>query len=146
MPVSQCAIFDIDGTLIEDVNRKKYKKTNRDFFHTNAEIDSVILYNIAVLKVLKKCGISIVLISGKDAKYKSYWENWLKENFIPYDLFLTRKKGDTRETSIVKAELAMPYVDNCMIAVDDREDARKAYSSIGIENVVSELFFKDIGA
>jgi len=67
--------------------------------------------------------IRIIIVSGRDGKYREETVKWLDENGIRYDYLYMRMADDTREDSIIKKELFNKWIRNIynvLFVIDDR--------------------------
>jgi len=110
-------IFDIDGTLA-------LKHPDRDIFDgTKVGMDLPIYPVISILNALKKSGYIIIVLSGRDSKYRSETAMWLNYYLIDNDYLYMREEGDNRRDSIIKEELYRKYIEpkfNVVGVFDDR--------------------------
>lgn len=123
-------IFDIDGTLahIREGGRSPYDGTR-------VHEDTV---DVAVARMLNQLdGLNrIIIMSGRDAKYRPETEKWLRDNNIRYDEFYMRPEGDVRKDHVVKLELFDAHVRDrfAVHAVfDDRNRVVEMWRSIGLK-------------
>lgn len=134
----ECVIFDIDGTLAEDmVNRKPY-----EWSKVGSDTYDELLF--VALIAFRECGYNIVLMSGRDEVCRKETESWFVEGIIKfggacrfdYELFM-RPLDDQRKDSIIKTELFYKHVDGNYKVVgvfDDRPSV--------IRNVWHEFGFR----
>lgn len=124
----RAVIFDLDGTLALLNGRSPYDASM-------CENDTV---NQCVMDFLHFCGFEgnkIVLMSGRDSKYREQTEAWLKKHHVAFDLLLMRVEGDNRKDSIIKEELFRTHVlpkYYTRLAVDDRDQVVRAWRDIGL--------------
>jgi len=110
-------VCDLDGTLaIFNHHRGPYDASTCDKDRPN----------YAVLEVLTKFADThvIILLSGREDKYRTQTKKFLKNNDVPYDMLLMRKTGDARKDYIVKKELFDNYIReyfNVLFMMDDRD-------------------------
>lgn len=95
----KAVIFDIDGTLAH--------KCDRDIYDGSKAIDDYLDQNVYKLLCMEKnyLGNKIIIMSGRDEKYREVTENWLLKNNINYDELFMRPENDTRPDDLVKFEL-----------------------------------------
>jgi hypothetical protein len=127
MDLPTAVIVDIDGTLALRNDRDPY-----DF--EKCRDDTV---NEAV-HFLLECAhpeTVIVLVSGREDKWRSHTIEWLTWHGITYDALLMRKTGDGREDSIIKREIYEAEIEKrfrVIFVVDDRLRTCRMWHSIGL--------------
>lgn len=117
----ECVICDLDGTLaLFDGNPYE-----RDF---SQDVPSLPVLNLIA-------GKRIVFLSGRNGKFKSTTEEWLKKHVVgEYELHM-RQEGDNRKDSVLKRELYDLHVkDRYKVAfvVDDRPQVVRLWRSLGL--------------
>ena len=118
--------FDLDGSL---AIFNRFDKTALNFRNpydaAQCHVDMVNEPLRNVLNLYKQAGYVIILLSGRDSKFRPETEAWLDVNNIFYDSLYMRAVGDSRKDSIIKGEiyenLILPdfYVE---VAYDDRKN------------------------
>jgi predicted kinase len=121
-------ICDLDGTLCLFGDANPY---DRDFSK-----DKV---NVAVLSVLRSVlehyGHRIILLSGRNGKYKEATEKWLHDNDVRYNELHMRDESDVRKDSIVKREMYDNYIRgkyNVAFVMDDRNQVVELWRDLGL--------------
>lgn len=122
-------ITDVDGTTCLYYGKNPY---SRDF-----END---IPNLPVLKVLQSLKIAdpdlkIIVVSGRNGKYKKVTEDWFDKYKVPYDLFFIRDEKDMRKDVIIKQEIFENYIKgkfNILGVFDDRLQVIKFWESLGL--------------
>lgn len=111
-------ICDLDGTLALVGNRSPYDASNCD------KVDEI---NVAVLEVLvglNRLQYEIILVSGRETKYRGDTEKFLVKYDVPYDRLYMRETNDKRKDSIIKKEIYEKYIQpyyNIFLVLDDRD-------------------------
>ena len=121
-------ICDIDGTLAIHAERGPY---DMEKLHTDVPNDAVDL----VLRSLYHSGLGIILMSGRDEKYREATERWLERYLIPYDELHMRPRGDVRSDDIVKLELFDKHVRDRYwpwLVLDDRDRCVYLWRRLGL--------------
>ena len=96
MTNGEVVIFDIDGTLANNDHRQHHlngeKKDWDAFFSEQADDD---LYDMTneMLLMFNNEGYEIVLLTGREEKYRGVTERWLQENFVYWDELIMRPTG-----------------------------------------------------
>lgn len=118
-------ICDIDGTLA--------KKGDRDIYDgSKVHLDTVI---DEVAMVAFGCRADVILMSGRDEKYRVQTEEWLFDNDIEPKLLLMRKEGDKRADYIVKKELYDEHIKgryNIVFVIEDRKQVKRMWVEQGL--------------
>ena len=91
-------ICDLDGTLCLMNGRNPFNASKCDQDLINTPVANL-------LKNYKKLGYKIVLVSGRDDKYKEPTLLFLEKHAIAFDALLMRKTKENRKESVIKAEI-----------------------------------------
>lgn len=121
-------LVDIDGTLALMNGRSPYDTTR---YHEDKLNDVV----ADLVSILADAGVEIVVMSGRDERYRNETLNWLVKHNIPGDALFMRPAEDTRNDAIVKLELFFEHVApkwHVVGALDDRDRVVEAWRSIGL--------------
>ena len=111
--LATCIIVDMDGTLAEISHRSPYD--------TAKCLDDT--PNKAVVQALQDSKFDIVVVSGRENKYRELTEQWLQKYNVPYKYLFMRETGDNRKDSVVKREIwenNIKYRYNVWCVYDDR--------------------------
>ena len=117
-------ICDLDGTLAL-LGRDPYDATD-------AHLDTL---NSPVAKVLSLYNGKIVLVSGRESKYRPQTEKWLDTHGIRYDALFMRKTGDYRKDFVIKKEIYEQEIKGkyeIEFVLDDRDQVVKMWREIGL--------------
>jgi predicted kinase len=107
-------MVDLDGTLCLFTGNPY----DRDF-----TADTVNAAVAGCVIAMRDEGYEIILMSGRDGKFRDQTEQWLADNGIPYHQLFMRNEGDKRKDNIVKRELYDTFVApfyNVLFVLDDR--------------------------
>jgi FMN phosphatase YigB (HAD superfamily) len=134
-------LVDVDGTLVDVTGiRHLVEGGSRDFnaFH-KASIDCQ--PNFPVLQRVQELhdlGLSVVIVSGRDERFRRLTDFWLALWAVPCDRLLMRCSGDSRSDVLVKKEFFNELSQHFQIveAIDDREDLLEMWKSLKVERVV----------
>ena len=91
-------ICDLDGTLALMNGRNPFDASNCDKDLLNEPVANV-------LRNYKKLDYKILLVSGREDKYKEPTLRFLEQHAIAFDELIMRKSGDNRKDSIIKTEI-----------------------------------------
>jgi FMN phosphatase YigB (HAD superfamily) len=134
-------VFDIDGTL-SDANHRlplAYMK-EWDQFNSLASQDPVIV-RVADLMRLLSASKDIILLTGRNEKYRYVTMDWLKDAELDasYEELIMRPDGDFRPDHVVKLELLEKrfggregVLKNVWFALDDRDHVVEAFRNYGL--------------
>jgi predicted kinase len=120
-------ICDLDGTLALLNGRNPYDAASCE--------DDVL--NLPVYEILTRVGEdkTILLVSGREGKFKPQTERWLKANAVRYDALIMRETGDTRKDSVIKKEIYDTRIKpnyNVQFVLDDRNQVVDMWRSEGL--------------
>lgn len=121
-------ICDLDGTLAKIDGRSPYdaEKCEQDLL--NEPVASVV-------KSYHKNGYTILLVSGREDKFKPQTENWLRKHNIEYHDLIMRKSGDMRKDAIVKREIFDDFIKDkyyIEFSLDDRNQVVDMWRDLGL--------------
>ncbi len=117
-------LSDMDGSL-SLFDRDKKSPYNRDF--ENDEL------NVALASILR--GNNVILLSGRNEKFRKQTEEFLNKNNVEYLALFMRKDGDDRNDVIVKKEIFENEIRgkyNVKFIADDRNRLVSLWRSMGI--------------
>lgn len=121
-------LFDIDGTLADLNGREKFlKQAKPDWQSFNAKMEEdlpnapvVELYR--VLYESKK--FEIILVSGRQERFRKITESWLVWHQIPFSTLLMRHDNDSRPDWQVKQDILKMLQakgNEILLTIDDRQ-------------------------
>ena len=96
-------ICDLDGTLALMNGRNPFDASKCDEDLINEPVANV-------LKNYKKLGYKILLVSGREDRYKEPTLRFLTAHGIEYDDLIMRKTKDSRKDSIIKTEIYNDHI------------------------------------
>ena len=94
----KAVICDLDGTLSLLNGRDPYNAATCDNDLLNTPV-------AAALKMAKQQGYQVILLSGREDKFREPTVRFLNKHQIGYDLLLMRTSNDFRKDNIIKREL-----------------------------------------
>ena len=126
----EVVLVDIDGTIALRGDRAPHD-------HDSSMEDGVNWPVVKVCKALHNSGYGVVLISGRDEKYRDVTEYWLgAHNIFPHRLqLIMRQRKDNRPDEIVKRELYEQFVKpnyDVFAVLDDRNKVVKMWRELGL--------------
>jgi len=96
-------ICDLDGTLALLNGRNPFDASKCDEDVLNKPVANVLI-NYA------KLGYMVLLVSGREDKYKEPTLRFLEKYAIPFNDLIMRKTKDSRKDSIIKTEIYNEYI------------------------------------
>lgn len=125
----EAIICDIDGTLAKITDRSPYDtaKCDRDIVNRNVA-DVVRTY-------YKHKGRTVILVSGREEKFRDLTVKWLSQNGIFYDQLYMRPTDDFRPDTEVKKEIFDRHIRNkynVMFVLDDRDRVVNMWRDLGL--------------
>lgn len=142
----KAVIFDVDGTLCDVRSVRRYVeappgskkfKPNYDLFHSTS-IDCPPYSAVKRIAVrARELGLSIIVVTGRVAKWRGLTEDWLNRNSIPWDALYTRGHNDYRPDHVIKSEIneELQIRFKPLVAIDDRDDILHVWKTAGIVTV-----------
>ena len=132
-------IFDIDGTLADLNGRENFLHNGKkDWESFNANMDKD-LPNTPVVELYRTLYNSkqyeLILVSGRQERFRKVTETWLTWHQIPFDTLLMRANTDFRHDCEVKQDILKTLQaqgKEILLAVDDRQSVVDMWRANGI--------------
>lgn len=134
-------IFDIDGTISDASHRIQHAQAKDwDTFQSLAHEDPVIVKVADLMRVLSMSA-NIILLTGRNEKYRHITKQWLKDASLDYayEELLMRPDGDyTPDVEMKIGQLEKRFggkagvLANVWFAIDDRETVVEGFRNYGI--------------
>ncbi len=131
-------IVDIDGTLAEISQRRKYvenKPKNWDKFFQNMEKDGIHEEVVNTVRHYYLFKYEILLLTGREEKFREVTENWLEEKGIGYSKLFMRDTKDFRADDVIKEEIFKKHIEptyNVFLCIDDRNRVVNMWRRLGL--------------
>lgn len=132
-------IVDIDGTLANCDHRKHFmeqKPKDWDSFYRESVNDSVNHWCSYLLReIFEKNDLTILLVTGRPAQYRSSTQDWLEQEEICYAYLFMRQRGDFRKDAIVKQEIYEREIKGkyeVVFVIDDRRQCVDMWRAQGL--------------
>jgi hypothetical protein len=93
-------IFDLDGTFAFLGDRSPYDASKAE----GDEINEAVQFVYEAIRAGKP-DVAVILISGRDDRWRPETERWLARHGIVYDELFLRRRGDRRKDTVVKREI-----------------------------------------
>jgi hypothetical protein len=121
-------MVDLDGTLALHVDRGPYEfeRLGEDALNEPVAL---------VVATMRAAGHRIVLMSGREARYRELTEKWLADHDVVHDELWMRATDDRRHDDVVKAELFDAHVRrrfHIRFVLDDRDRVVAAWRRMGL--------------
>jgi hypothetical protein len=95
-----CVIFDLDGTLAFLGDRSPYDASRAE----QDEINEAVRFVYEAIRQGKP-ETAILIVSGREDRWRAETERWLARHGIGYDALFMRRAGDRRRDTVVKREI-----------------------------------------
>jgi len=136
--MTECCIFDLDGTLANVTHRlpliKGPKKDWNAFFDACVH-DTPNSYVVRLNHILFST-MTVIISSGRPDSHNDQTVKWLMDNDVRYHILMMRKAKDFREDTIVKREmLARIRIElgfKPVFAIDDRPSVVDMWRENGV--------------
>lgn len=127
-PTPRAILCDLDGTLAIITGRNPYDTARCERDRLNAPVAGIVRMHHAA-------GYRIVLVSGREDRFRPHTERWLAKHGIEYAELLMRQTRDNRKDSIIKREIyereiAPRYT--VEFVLDDRDQVVEMWREIGL--------------
>jgi predicted kinase len=127
--IPDAIIVDVDGTLaVFDGIRGPFEteKAEQDLVNTPVAL------TVQKLRQGLREGTAfrIIICSGREDKFRSITEAWLRKHQIPFDHLYMRPSGDFRKDAIIKKEIYDQHIKgnfNVLFVLDDRDQVVKMW-------------------
>lgn len=139
--MSDYVIFDIDGTISDAAHRVHHAQMKDwDTFQSLAHEDPVIVKMADLMRVLSMSA-NIILLTGRNEKYRHITKQWLKDASLDYayEELIMRPDGDFRQDFEMKLAMLEErfggkdgVLKNVWFAIDDRDSVVEGFRNYGI--------------
>lgn len=124
-------ICDIDGTIALPNGRNHYDSTKFDQDIVNEPVKQILDMFTNGESVL-----DIILVTGREEKFRQATENWLKQNEIHFSKLFMRSDNNQEVNAKVKFDIFQKEIKNnfkILFALDDSTEACKMWKLLGIK-------------
>lgn len=139
MRQKRAVIFDLDQTLFDIRHRLHFiQKEDRDWdgFHGAMHNDTLNMWAFRLLWMYDQYDYDIVILTGRNDRYRDETRDQLMRHEIPYNMLLMRQEGDTRPAKLVKLELYRERIAGRYQSVDaiydDNAEVCRAFMDEGV--------------
>ena len=126
----ECIIVDVDGTLSHINNCRNPYDASSAFEDT---LDDAVS---SIVAMAYQNGYKVMVLTGREEKYREVTISWLENNGVPFDELYTRADGDYRKDAVVKEELYEKHIKNrfnVKFVLDDRNQVCDMWREIGLK-------------
>lgn len=139
-------ICDVDGTLcdvrsirhhVERPEGAQRFRANFALFHACSEDSPAFPNVLRLVTELERFGYSIVVVTGREARWTELTERWLRRHGVRHVELMTRRALDYRSDALVKAEICAEIQTRYspLLAIDDRDDILAVWAAACIATV-----------
>jgi hypothetical protein len=96
----ECVIFDLDGTFAFLGDRSPYDASRCE----GDEVNGAVHFTYEAIRSGKP-DVAVLLVSGREERWRPQTERWLTRHGIVYDGLFLRPTGDHRKDTVVKREI-----------------------------------------
>lgn len=122
------AIFDLDGSLCEISHRSPYDTAK-------CLNDKPVKYVVEMAKLLSQNGHHIIMVSGREDKFRDLTEEWLAKYVgVEHSLYM-RPTGNFKNDALIKEEIYNQFIKDkydIRAVVDDRLRVCRAWYKLGL--------------
>ncbi len=121
-------ICDLDGTLAHLNGRSPYDASGC--------LDDGLNEPIAhIVRTYAGTGVAVILMTGREARYRRPTEQWQIKHGIPYAALHMRRTKDFRKDAIIKTELFDAHIRGkfeVLFLLDDRNQVVEMWRTLGL--------------
>lgn len=139
-------ICDVDGTLCDVRTIRHFVerpvgvprfRANYAAFHAASRQCPPFPMVVALVRELAAADWSVIVVTGREARWAALTAEWLDSHEIPYKVLLSRAELDYRADAIVKAEMCDQIHQrySAQLAIDDRHDILDVWARAGISTI-----------
>jgi hypothetical protein len=104
-PARDCVIFDLDGTFAFLGDRSPYNASRCE----EDEINAAVYFVYEAIR-RGQPETAVLLISGREERWRPQTERWLARHGITCDALYLRRSGDRRKDTVVKREIYEEHI------------------------------------
>lgn len=121
-------LCDLDGTLALLTARGPYDTAKCELDELNEPIAHL-------LRTYAAAGIAVVLISGREDRFRSHTKRWLTRHAVPFDALFMRPTRDFRKDALIKREIYDRDIEpkyDIIFVLDDRDQVVQMWRNLGL--------------
>ena len=127
-PLPIAIICDLDGTLAHLNGRNPYDASTC--------LDDGLNHPVAhIVRTYAANGATVLLVSGREARYRKATERWLEKHAVPYEALHMRPTRDFRKDAVVKTEIYHAHIHGqyeVLFVLDDRTQVVEMWRALGL--------------
>ena len=127
-PLPLAIVCDLDGTLALLNGRSPYDASRCDRDILNVPIAHIV-------RLYAANDVTVILVSGREARFRRQTEAWLKAHDIPYEALHMRRTRDFRKDAVIKTELYNEHIAGryvVLFVLDDRNQSVESWREKGL--------------
>ncbi len=121
-------LCDLDGTLALLVRRGPYDTAKCELDELNEPVAHI-------LATYHAAGFRIVLVSGRENRFRPHTERWLDRYGVKYDELFMRRTKDYRKDAVIKREIYDNQIRDrydILFVLDDRNQVVEMWRELGL--------------
>ena len=127
-PLPLAIICDLDGTLAHLNGRSPYDASSC--------LDDGLNEPVAhIVRTYAGSEVAVILLTGREARFRRPTEQWLVHHGIPYDALHMRRTKDFRKDAVIKTELFEAHIRGqfeVLFVLDDRNQVVEMWRAMGL--------------
>lgn len=126
--LTDCVVFDIDGTLAEKGDRGH-------FDWDKVDVDKLIVTISEHVDFHRSLNRKIILVTGRSEESRTKTVSWLQKHGIVYDALYMRPVNDYRKDTVLKSEIYHNHIKdlyNVLCVYEDRLSVLNMWYNLGI--------------
>ena len=131
-------IVDLDGTLANCEHRVHYVQNqpkNWREFHGRCVEDPLNDWCLTLINAMRNEGVTVILLTGRDEKYRPHTIEWLDKNIVTYEQLHMRPDDDRRPDHEVKRDIYHNRIKegyDVLFVVEDRKSVVEMWREEGM--------------
>lgn len=131
-------LVDLDGTLANCDHRVHFlhrEPKDWDGFYNGLGEDELNSWCKALMEAMEAKGYRVILVTGREEKYKAETKAWLEKHKISYHLLYMRDHDDYRSDSVIKKEIYKKEIEEnyqVSFVLDDRKSVVEMWRELGL--------------
>jgi hypothetical protein len=121
-------LCDLDGTLAHLNGRNPYDASTCTEDTLNEPVAHIV-------RTYAAAGVKVILVSGREERFRKPTEHWLAEHRIAYEALLMRRTRDFRKDAIIKTEIYRARIEGTfrvLFVLDDRNQVVDQWRTLGL--------------
>lgn len=121
-------IVDFDGTLTKGPLERRIMEFEYSINDLENHIICGLVRNLSL-------GYHIIIVTGREEKYREITEQWLEKHCVPFNQIWFRKNDDQRPSEIIKKEIYQDKIENYytpVLSIEDRTENINMWKDLGI--------------